>query len=200
LLANTLIAILRCTCIYQIIAGPGWGVSSNLMGNLRRNRGYSFEHTLVQRLNNGAWNARRLGGSSTGLPDIIAVNNKEAILLSIEAKSGTGDILYVPQDQIKRSLLIRNMFSFYKKRHFILGFKFMRKKRFKRKGRVVYEARKLVEYYKVADIFDNMKNIPIVKCTYDGKTFAIVGKKSVKLNLPNYVMPFQKITSLSMDT
>src|ERR687883_496290 len=68
------------------------------MGNIRRSRGYSFEHTLVQRLNNGVWNARRLGGSSTGLPDIIAVNNTEAILLSIEAKSGTGDILYEIDD------------------------------------------------------------------------------------------------------
>src|SRR5919202_3008445 len=107
------------------------------MANIRRSRGYSFEHTLVQRLNNGVWNARRLGGSSTGLPDIIAVNNIEAILLSIEAKSGTGDTLYVPQDQIKRSLLIRDIFSFYTTRNFILAFKFMRNKRYKRKGQVV---------------------------------------------------------------
>ena len=161
------------------------------MGNIRRNRGYSFEHTLVQRLNNGVWNARRLGGSSTGLPDIIAVNNIEAILLSIEAKSGTGDILYVPQDQIKRSLLIRNMFSFYTTRHFILAFKFMRKKRYLRKGQIVYESRKLIEYYKVADIFDNIENIDAVKCTYEGKIFSIKGGKSRKLNLPDYVMPFR---------
>src|ERR671933_1245283 len=160
------------------------------MGNIRRNRGYSFEHTLVQRLNNGVWNARRLGGSSTGLPDIIAVNNTEAILLSIEAKSGTGDTLYVSQDQIKRSLLIRNMFSFYTTRHFILAFKFMRKKRFKRKGQVVYEHRKLIEYYKIADIFDNMDDIAAVKCTYEGKIFAIQGGKSKRLNLPDYAMPF----------
>jgi Holliday junction resolvase len=160
------------------------------MGNIRRSRGYSFEHTLVQRLNNGVWNARRLGGSSTGLPDIIAVNNIEATLLSIEAKSGTGDALYVPQDQIKRSLLIRNMFSFYTTRHFILAFKFMRKKRFKRKGQVVYEHRKLIEYYKIADIFDNMDDIVAVKCTYEGKIFAIQGGKSKKLNLPDFVMPF----------
>jgi Holliday junction resolvase len=160
------------------------------MGNIRRSRGYSFEHTLVQRLNNGVWNARRLGGSSTGLPDIIAVNNIEAILLSIEAKSGTGDTLYVPQDQIKRSLLIRNMFSFYTTRHFILAFKFMRKKRYKRKGQVVYEHRKLTEYYKIADSFDNMDDIAVVKCTYDGKIFAIQGSKSRRLNLPDYVMPF----------
>jgi Holliday junction resolvase len=165
------------------------------MGNIRRNRGYSFEHTLVQRLNNGIWNARRLGGSSTGLPDIIAVNNVDEVLLSIEAKSGTGDILYVPRDQIKRSLLIRNMFSFYTTRHFILAFKFMKKKRFKRKGEVVYEHRKLIEYYKIADIFDKMNDIPIVKCTYEGKIFAIQGNRSKKLNLPDYVMPFHAKTS-----
>lgn len=163
------------------------------MSNIRRSRGYSYEHTLVQRLNNGVWHARRLGGSSTGLPDIIAVNNVEAILLSIEAKSGTGDVLYVPQDQIKRSLIIRNMFSFYKTRHFILAFKFMRKKRYRRKGQVVYEQRKLIEYYKVADIFDTMDDIPIVRCTYDGKIFAIHRNNSVRLNLPDYVMPFQKV-------
>ena len=160
------------------------------MGNIRRSRGYSFEHTLVQRLNNGVWNARRLGGSSTGLPDIIAVNNTEAILLSIEAKSGTGDILYVPQDQIKRSLLIRNMFSFYTTRHFILAFKFMRKKRYMRKGQIVYERRKLIEYYKVADIFDEIDDIDAVKCTYDGKIFSVKGGRSKTINLPDYVMPF----------
>lgn len=170
------------------------------MGNVRRSRGYSFEHTLVQRLNSGDWNARRLGGSSTGLPDIIAVNNIDATLLSIEAKSGTGNILYVPQDQIKRSLVIRNMFSFYKTRHFILAFKFMTKKRFKRKGGVVYEHRKLIEYYKIADIFEDMQDIPIVKCTYDGKTFAIQRKKSVKINLPDYTMPFQRISSTALHT
>lgn len=160
------------------------------MGNIRRSRGYSFEHTLVQRLNNGVWNARRLGGSSTGLPDIIAVNNTDAILLSIEAKSGTGDILYVPQDQIKRSLLIRNMFSFYTTRHFILAFKFMRKKRYMRKGQIVYERRKLIEYYKVADIFDDIEDIDAVKCTYDGKMFSVKGGRSRTINLPDYIMPF----------
>ncbi|CAN5274151.1 hypothetical protein BH18THE2_BH18THE2_02420 [soil metagenome] len=81
------------------------------MGNIRRSRGYSYEHALVQRLNNEIWIARRLGGSSTGLPDIVAVNNQNAILLSIEAKSGTGDALYVQPDQIQRCLLIRDMFG-----------------------------------------------------------------------------------------
>ena len=31
----------------------------------------------MQRLNIGDWCARRLGGSSAGLPDIVAVNNKK---------------------------------------------------------------------------------------------------------------------------
>ena len=50
--------------------------------------------------------ARRLGGSSTGLPDIVAVNNTESILLSIEAKSGTSNSIYVPDDQIGRCFFI----------------------------------------------------------------------------------------------
>jgi Holliday junction resolvase len=161
--------------------------------NIRRSRGYSYEHTLVQRLNTELWKARRLGGSSVGLPDIIAVNNIEAILLSIEAKSGTGDVLYVPTDQINRCLQIRDMFSFYKSRHAILAFKFMRKKRFKRKGQIVYEQRKLLEYYKIADKLEKITDMTTIKCTYQGKTFFIRGNQCIKLNLPNYTMPFQKV-------
>jgi Holliday junction resolvase len=161
--------------------------------NIRRSRGYSYEHTLVQRLNTELWKARRLGGSSVGLPDIIAVNNIEAILLSIEAKSGTGDALYVPSDQINRCLQIRDMFSFYKSRHAILAFKFMRKKRFKRKGQIVYEQRKLLEYYKIADRLEKITDMTTIKCTYQGKTFFIRGNQCIKLNLPNYSMPFQKV-------
>jgi Holliday junction resolvase len=167
--------------------------NASCLGNIRRSRGYSYEHTLVQRLNNGVWHARRLGGSSTGLPDIVAVNNTCGVLLTIEAKSGTSDILYVPQDQIGRCLLIRNMFGIYPERHIILAFKFMSKKRFRRKNETVYESRKLLEYYKVADVVADMSVIPIIKCTYDGRTYAIHKNKNVALNLPDYSMPFEKI-------
>jgi Holliday junction resolvase len=145
-------------------------------------------------LDNGEWHARRLGGSSTGLPDIIAVNNTSGILLTIEAKSGTSDILYVPQDQIERCVMIRNMFSIYPERHVILAFKFMSKKRFRRKNEIVYENRKLLEYYKVADVAADMSIMPIIKCTYDGRTYAINKDKTVALNLPDYLMPFHKIS------
>lgn len=134
-----------------------------------------------------------MGGSSTGLPDIVAVNNDAGILLTIEAKSGTSDILYVPLDQIERCLMVRNMFSIYPERHIILAYKFMGKKRFRRKNETVYESRRLTEYYKVADIVVGMKALPIIKCTYDGKTYAIFRNKTVSLDLPDYSMPFHKL-------
>jgi Holliday junction resolvase len=162
-----------------------------ILKNIRRSRGYSYEHTLVQRLNDGAWLARRLGGSSTGLPDIVAVNNKEAILLSIEAKSGTGESLYVQPDQLQRCLLIRDMFSHYKTKHVILAFKFMRKKRYTRKKQVVYEKRRLIEYYKIADKLYKMNDIPVIKCTYSGKIYVTCNGKFARKSLPSYTMPFQ---------
>ena len=137
-----------------------------------------------------------MGGSSTGLPDIVAVNNDAGIVLTIEAKSGTSDILYVPQDQIGRCLMVRNMFGIYPQRHIILAFKFMNKKRFRRKNHTVYESRKLIEYYKVADVVADMKVLPtIIKCTYDGKTSALLRNKRIRLDMPDYTMPFHKIAS-----
>lgn len=115
--------------------------------------------------------------------------------MTIEAKSGTSDILYVPQDQLERCRVVRNMFSFYAERHIVLAFKFMSKKRFRRKNQTVYESRKLLEYYKVADIVDSMQTLPIIKCTYSGQTSAIYRNgKTVSLNLPDYPMPFQRIS------
>ena len=162
---------------------------SRLPSNLRRFRGYNFEHSLVKRLNINCWNARRLGGSSTGLPDIVAVNNVDSILLTIEAKCGSSDILYVPNDQIERCFMIKNMFSLYRNRHCILAFKFMRKKRCIEKGKMVYQSRKLIEYYKLADSLEDQSTLSDIKCTYNGEVFTI-GSDTIKLDLPDYVMPF----------
>ena len=166
------------------------------MGNIRRSRGYNFEYSLVQRFNGTpGWQARRLGGSSTGLPDIVVVNNDLSILLAIEAKSGTGDILYVPPDQIARCLTIRNMFAAYRERRIIFAFKFLSKKRYRRGKQTVYEQRRLVEYYKVADSIYGKRDLPIVKCTYDGRTFLLSKNKNIEINLPTYDMPFDKIVA-----
>jgi Holliday junction resolvase len=160
------------------------------LANIRRSRGYGFEHTLVQKFNRTRWDARRLGGSSTNLPDIVAVNNVHSILLSIEAKSGTSDNLYVPSDQIERCIQIKKMFGVYRTSHAILAFKFMRKKRVLQNGEKTYINRKLQEYYKIADKYAG-PSPPNIRCTYDGKTYEIRGDKTRKCHLVDYPMPFQ---------
>jgi Holliday junction resolvase len=159
--------------------------------NIRRSRGYNFEYKLVKKLNLGKWMARRLGGSSTGLPDIVAVNNKASILLSIEAKSGTSDTIYVPNDQIDRCFLITEMFGIYSYRHIILAFKFMRKKRHIINGEIKYKPRKGKEYYKIIKFKGKPTNFPIIKCNYNGDTYAIYKTKIKKVKLRDYDMPFK---------
>ncbi|HXS60158.1 MAG TPA: hypothetical protein VN703_05040 [Candidatus Sulfopaludibacter sp.] len=162
-----------------------------LTNNIRRSRGYSFEHKLVKKLNIGEWMARRLGGSSTGLPDIVAVNNKESILLSIEAKTGTSNSIYVPNDQIDRCFLITDMFGIYSDRHIILAFKFMRKERQIIGGEIKYKPRKIKEYYKIIKFKGKPKHFPIIKCNYNGDTFAIYKTKVKKVKLKDFHMPFK---------
>ena len=159
------------------------------MTNIRRSRGYNFEHRLVKQLNNGDWIARRLGGSSTGLPDIVAVNNKLSILLSIEAKSAAGNSIYVPPDQLVRCHAITKMFKAYKERHIILAFKFMRIKRQIIGGKTIYVPRKTREYYKIVKFKRIPKSFPVIKCNYDGDTFAIHNSKIQKVKLKNFQMP-----------
>jgi Holliday junction resolvase len=159
------------------------------MTNIRRSRGYNFEHRLVKQLNNGDWIARRLGGSSTGLPDIVAVNNKLSILLSIEAKSATGNSIYVPADQLVRCHAITKMFKAYKERHIILAFKFMRIKRQMIGGKAIYVPRKTREYYKIVKFKRIPKSFPIIKCNYEGNTFAIHDSKIQKVKLKNFQIP-----------
>ena len=92
----------------------------------RRSRGYSFEYSLVNAFNNkDGWTARRLGGSSTGLPDIVTTENSKSILYAIECKSGESNILYIPWDQIDRCKWITdNFLSIYDHRLIVFAFKF----------------------------------------------------------------------------
>ncbi|MFI5406294.1 MAG: resolvase [Nitrososphaerales archaeon] len=146
---------------------------------------------MVKELNTGEWIARRLGGSSTGLPDIVAVNNTDSTLLSIEAKTATSNSIYVPQDQIDRCYLITQMFEAYKDRYIILAFKFMRKQRLIVKGEIKYLPRKTKEYYKIVRFKKKPKKFPIIKCNYNGDTYAIYDSKIKKVKLKNYLMPFK---------
>lgn len=164
-----------------------------MMGNTSRWRGYNFEYTLVKRFNYlDNWYARRFGGSSTGFPDIVAVNNNERMLLTLEAKTGTSDSLYVPPDQIERCAKILDVFGLYEKKYAILAFKFMSKRRFRNKDNSGYQHRQIHEYYKIANDLLGKKRIPTVKCTYDGRTFIIVNEVAKPIKLTDYVMPFQE--------
>jgi Holliday junction resolvase len=152
----------------------------------RRQRGYSWENTLVKRFSiTGDWKAFRLGSPSVALPDILAVSTSANTIFTIEAKSGTGTTLPVPYDQIIRCLKWINTFEIYKTRKMILAFKFLSKKRI---GVGKYEHRQLREFYKV---WDESNPITDCVCTYDGKTYALINGKRQKLELENYQMPFK---------
>lgn len=152
----------------------------------RRQRGYHWEDTIVKRFNSAkGWNAFRLGSPSTSLPDVLAVNNNESTIFTIEAKSGTTNVLPVPEDQIERCLKWINIFGIYDMKKVILAFKFLSKKRI---GLGTYENRELREFFKVWDT-----SIPITNCScsYEGKMYAQVNGKRQEIHLEDLPMPFK---------
>jgi len=152
----------------------------------RRQRGYAWEDTLVKRFNGTeSWQGFRLGSPSVALPDILAVNNKEGIIYTIEAKSGTGTTLQVPHDQIIRCMRWAGTFELYKTRTVVLAFKFLAKKR---SGVGRYESRKLREFFKAWD--PDADPIDCV-CTYEGETYALMDGKRQEMTLKECHMPFQ---------
>ena len=152
----------------------------------RRQRGYQWEDTIVKRFNSTEnWNAFRLGSPSTGLPDVLAVNTHESTIFTIEAKSGTTNLLPVPEDQIERCLKWVNTFDIYQNRKVILAFKFLSKRR---TGLGTYENRELREFFKVWDSSISSTNC---SCTYDGKVYAQIEGERKEIQLQNYIMPFK---------
>ena len=152
----------------------------------RRQRGYQWEDTLVKRFNNTEkWKAFRLGSPSIALPDVLAVNNEESTIFTIEAKSGTSTSLPVPADQIERCVEWIKTFDIYKKRNVLLAFKFLSKKRI---GLGKYENRELREFYK---IWDDSLEITDCVCTYEGRFFAKINGLREELFLKECKMPFK---------
>ena len=151
----------------------------------RRQRGYAWEYTLVKRFKGlEDWHGIRLGSPSDGLPDILAINNRDRIIYTIEAKSGTGTTLRVPHDQVAMCLRWVNMFAVYETREVILAFKFLSKKRI---GVGKYESRELREFFKVWDT----RADPIdCVCTYGGDTYAVREGRRQELLLSDHQMPF----------
>jgi Holliday junction resolvase len=91
----------------------------------RRERGYRFEKRIVDFFDGSFdWHARRLGGSSTGLPDIVITNNTQSVIYAVEAKSTVGNACYIDNDQICRCLDVLDIFSIYEQRNVVFAFKF----------------------------------------------------------------------------
>lgn len=131
----------------------------------RSARGYAFETYMVKFFDitwkEQGWNARRLGGSSTGLPDVVVTNNKTGVLFSVEAKSTFQGEAYIKQDQIMRCSVVMDVFGYYPKKTIIFAFKFSKNKD---KGRD-----KLQYYFFKVKSVSNLENIKWVKCFYDGR-------------------------------
>ncbi len=156
----------------------------------RRQRGYQWEDTLVKRFNSSeGWRAFRLGSPSTGLPDILAVNPKKGHLVVIEAKSGSGTALSVPAEQVERCRVWADTFSAFKKRHVILAYKFISKRRI---GTAEYRPRELHEFYKVRG--HRSKTTECI-CTYDGRFYTrregLDSDYRVPVRGAECVMPFE---------
>jgi len=98
------------------------------MHTRRQARGYKFETDLVKAFNQGNWKARRLGGSSSGLPDVGIMNDTQSILYAVEAKSTVYNFCTVPVKQIQRCLNYLNLYSLYQNKYVILAFKFASKR------------------------------------------------------------------------
>ena len=133
----------------------------------RRQRGYAWERTLVHRFLNSPgddWGAYRLGGASSYLPDVFAISNRRKKTVTIEAKSGTGDNLYVPAEQIKRCVDWSRNFLMYD-RAVILAFKFSQIERTKA---TQMGSRKLKEWFFLHQENDVPQDLV---CTYDGHLY-----------------------------
>lgn len=81
------------------------------MGRIERKRGYRFENDIAKRYNRCGWRSWRLGASSAGLPDILAVGERAVHVH--ELKATTGNSVYVPAHQIVRCTDVASAFRRY---------------------------------------------------------------------------------------
>ena len=105
-----------------------------------RQRGYDFENWLVKEVSSyPSWGARRLGGSSTGLPDVMMSYAKEemhnsgmkweTIIVATECKEGESNTLYVEREQVRRAYAaITQLWQSIDTKWILLAFKFLRNK------------------------------------------------------------------------
>lgn len=77
-----------------------------------RTRGYRFENDIARRYMQCGWRAWRLGASSRGLPDILAVGTDRIHVH--ELKTTIHDTVQIPAHQIARCIDIVDSFPRYR--------------------------------------------------------------------------------------
>ncbi len=169
------------------------------MHTRRQKRGYTFETQLVTEFNKGNWKARRLGGSSSGLPDVGIVNNSQKILYAIEAKSTVYNFCMVPVKQIQRCIDYLDIFSLYEKRNVILAFRFATKRAILSENTKVKITRdKPVYYFFIVKQFKKLEDIEAFTCNSKGViTFKVHNfDPEANYNFEDYA-EIDKVTSIS---
>ncbi len=139
------------------------------MGNIRRSRGYAWENWIVKKFNKSdGWQSRRLGGSSVGLPDIVATYNDKSHIYTIEAKSAVHNVVYIPGDQVKRCYDVLKFLNVYTKQNILFAIKFSKnnKDRFNKKGQKIADRRKQQLVFDRISNIENIDNIQYVKYSY----------------------------------
>lgn len=109
-----------------------------------RDRGYNFEYLdIVCNINKYPdWHARRLGGASSGLPDVVATSkHNKGIVMAFECKEGEGNNAYVERKQIARAYHLTNtLFEICDIKVVVLAFKFIRNQtQYKARTKTVYK-------------------------------------------------------------
>ena len=134
-----------------------------------QSRGYVFEKQLVSEFNKGSWKARRLGGSSSGLPDLGIVNNSGSLLYSVECKSTVYNNCEIPLKQILRCIEFLDLFNVYKKRNVIFAFRFATKRSIRSKDSKVKITRKIpIYHFFVIKEFKKLNEIEAFTCNSKG--------------------------------
>ena len=155
------------------------------MGNIRRSRGYNFEHYLEE-LYNQTGHCRRLGGSSVGLPDLLYININEVqyMVFAIEAKStGQANLLYIPKDQIDRCFTFLKMFTeLCDERCVMFCFKFAGSSKVRRPI-------KQYHFFTGHENEERFKDIKHVRCDYNG---VLLDDKGVKIEMHEHTPKLRK--------
>lgn len=163
-----------------------------------RNLGYMFEYSLTKcfnptEINPSDWQSRRLGGASTGLPDLVITNNNEGMVITVECKAQKSMNRSIPNDELIRCLTTLNVFSFYKKRMVVLAFKFMRHLD---PTNHLLRIPTIMHFFRLVQI-KGLSNIKNVSCNYYGKlTWSVINSNKetwIKYDKCNTVEELKKL-------